>query len=213
VGIRWCSFCCVLGCFVVLVVGGFGSVSAFGLSAGRAYELVTPSYKTGYGVYGGAIEAVAADGQSVAFVSQGSFAGEPTAKAFNMYLAGRGGSWWSSVPLEPPSSMAPSAAEYESVADFSPTLEEALAIDTLGPNAGQAEYESPERVFLVHDTNTGDVEENWSLVGPVELLSKGTFNVGYEGSSERFCHVVFNPQFDLQPLVSEAVGTRAELYV
>ncbi len=202
----------MLVCLVAGAVGGKDFSSAFALSPERAYELVTPSYKAGYGVYGGAIEAVAANGQSVGFVSQGSFEGEPTAKAFNMYLARRGGSGWSTVPVEPPSPVAPSAAEYESVADFSPTLEEVLAVNTSGANAGQAEYESPEREFLIHNTNTADVKDNWFRVGPVELLSKGPFNVGYEGSSEHFCHIAFNPQFDQQPLLPEAVGTKAELY-
>lgn len=202
----------VVGVWLSLVVGCVaGPGAAFALSEGRSYELVSPPYKAGYGVTTEGIEAVALDGDSVAYVSQGSFAGQPAAKIFNMYLARRGGSGWSSEPLEVPSDLAPLNAEAIGVRDFSPSLQRDVAMGALGGNAGVTGYESPERVFLLHDTDTLDTPENWQVVGPLELLSKGPFVTGYITSSPDLCHVLFSPQGN-GPLLEAAVGTNAELY-
>jgi hypothetical protein len=205
---------------VLLVVGLLWCCgSAFALNPERHYELVSPPYKGGYDVAPNAIQAVAPGGDSVAFLSQGSFEGQPTSAIDNSYVASRGAAGWSSVPVDPPSSLAPQNAESFGVADFSLDLRTVLALGNLGPDAGYTTVESPEKVFLLHRTDTADVQENWSAVGPVEPLSKRSFTVGYEGASPDLCHVVFDQESEQQvqsgsgiALVPEAVGTRSELY-
>lgn len=204
--------CLAIGVWLSLCGWGVMAAPSFALPEGRMYEMVTPPYKAGYDVYGGAIEAVAPDGESAAFLSEGSFDGQPTAKAFNAYLSRRGVLGWSTAPLEPPSTLVPSEAEQMAVRDMSPTLDSVLAEGALGPNAGYTGSDSPEIVFLLHATSTPDVPEDWQVGGSLELLSKKYFTPNYETASPDFCHVVFTTTAGSEWLVSQAVGTFTNLY-
>jgi hypothetical protein len=198
---------CALVFVVVVSAMALVAVPALALPEGRHYELVSPPYKAGYGV-AEALEAAASDGESVAFLSQGVFAGAPTDQVGNAYVARRGASEWQTTSLEPPATMAPSGIPV----DFTPTLDSILWRGTLAPNGGTAEYESPETVFLRHLTGTADVQENWQVAGRVvETLDKKHFKPAYIGASPDFCHILFIEEGGGQ-LVSAAVGTEAEVY-
>lgn len=200
---------CVLASSVILVAAASTASSAFALPEGRHYEMVSPPYKNGYGVYGfsgGAIEAVAPNGDSVAFVSSGSFAGAGVDNLKGSYLARRGGTGWATRSFEPPASVAPEG----SAVDFSPSLTSTLWMGSLGPNTGAAFSESPENTFL---TGGADPASGWQVAGEVLQATDGRHHepLDYKDASPDFCHILFRSQAggDLLP-VSE--GTQAELY-
>ena len=77
---------------------------AFATPDERTFELVSPAYKGGYGATH--IEAVALNGDSVAFYSPGVFEGAPAGLSENVdsldYLSRREATGWSTVPVMPP---------------------------------------------------------------------------------------------------------------
>lgn len=202
-GFRWigvfvavCGACCCI------------PLSAFGLTDGRTYELVSPIYKGGYGA--NVITAVAPNGESVGFESVGVFAGAPSSLALNQYLAHRGASSWSTTPLMPPATIAPASSGY--TADFSASLESSLFLTKPGPNSGVAQFEDTENIFLLHDVNTPDTEVNWAMAGPIlKTLNESPLKVVYEGASEDFSHIVF-VGFEGEPILPETVGAAAQTY-
>jgi hypothetical protein len=78
---------CVALLAASLLAAALTAVPALALAPGRHYEMVSPSYKGGYGVNG--IEGVAVEGEGegdgVAFDSLGVFEGAPAAPVFNGY--------------------------------------------------------------------------------------------------------------------------------
>ncbi|HVY95889.1 MAG TPA: hypothetical protein VHA54_02905 [Solirubrobacterales bacterium] len=83
-----------------------GLGSAFGGAAlpdGRAWEMVSPVAKNQADVWPIKAEA-SASGDALAFASQGSFAGQPTAKGALLtdYLSRRGGTAWATQGITPP---------------------------------------------------------------------------------------------------------------
>ena len=212
----------IVGIFVV--VCGFmavGAVSAFALSGGLNYEMVSPIFKGGYGVNG--LVAVAPDGRRVAFVSLGRFADAPSNGALtNDYVAQRKDeSGWSTSPVVVPASIAPPALE-GSVIDFSPTLDSALDAVVLGSNFGRVTADTAEQVFLRHpvdapDTapNAPDPAPNFQIIGGILKDSNKTeFRVAYGGAASDFSHVLFEggtgPR--AEQLLPEAVASEAHLY-
>src|ERR1700729_1413029 len=182
------TFCCIPG-------------GAFGLSKGRAYEMVSPVFKGGYGANG--ILAVAPDGESVVFQSLGAFAGslsdDPTA---NYYISHRGGSGWATTPLLAPAALSPEAAL---VTDFSATLESSLSGAMLGPNHGRAESGTTgtEYEFLLHDLNQPDAMDSFETVaGTVFKAIGGGYH--YLGGSPDFSNIVFDDTGQPGPLLPEA---------
>jgi hypothetical protein len=177
---------------------------ALALPEGRVYEMVSPVYKGGYGAR--TINAVAPDGESVAFLSLGAFAGAPSISAAGTYIARRGVSGWSSASLLPPAGMAPVGF----VEGFSTDLGSVLFQGELGPSAGIASDASPEKEFLVHRTGMSDTEANWEVAGMVlETLEKGPFILPHSDTSADLSHIVFGGP---PPLLSAAVGTFGQLY-
>ena len=151
----------------------------------RTYEQVSPIYKGGYGTE--EIVAAAPNGESVAFYSFGGFAGLPNGSAFaaNTYLARRGASGWSTGSLQPPSG---------EVADFSASMEEALASAPLGPNTGVENFAATEQEFLLHSTAVPDTPGSWEVDGGIVLkrLDGGNVEVPPLGASGNLCHVVLS---------------------
>jgi hypothetical protein len=182
---------------------------ALALPEGRSYQLVSPPYKGGYGV--ASIQAVAPDGESVAFRSRGTFAGTPRDELEGFYLTSRGESGWSTSPLEPPAVLAPSGDH----ADISSTLGAVLFKGCVAPNQGAGSQECSEYVLREHSTDTPDTEaSSWPAVGePLKLLEQTgkSFDIGYEGASPDLCHVLFTPAGE-GAMVAAAKGTKAELY-
>ena len=186
----------------------------------RAYEMVSPLFKGGYGVQG--IEAVALDGEGVAYYSPGAFAGQPTgfSEALDRvdYLARRGAGGWSTAPLIPPAELAP---EVLGDADVSPTLESELE------QVRFANLESSRignRVeFGLHSTAAPDTKGEWEPAGGLllENITSSYLVLNYQGADTDFCHILFsNPNADAadpsfwneQALVPAAKGVFNPLY-
>ncbi|HWY17210.1 MAG TPA: hypothetical protein VNY27_00720 [Solirubrobacteraceae bacterium] len=155
---------CALASLVVLSGVGLTAVPALALNPERHYEMVSPVYKGGYGANG--IEALAIDGESVAFVSLGAFAGAPSSPALNSYLARRGASGWSTVPLMAPAAIAPWVNGLKSPSDFSPTLDTSLTFTKPGANYGAA-FPGFEGEYLLHPTGLPDNAAGFSLAGQI----------------------------------------------
>jgi hypothetical protein len=187
-----CSvYCCV-------VIGAF----AFS-SGGRVFELVSPSYKEGYGV--GLTKAVEPAGESVMFTSLGGFAGALSGgiNGSHIYLARRGESGWSTVSSEP---------AFGGVADVSANLEYVLASGPLGSNAGTANYSSLEEVFQLYRSSAPDLGENWEVFGGIVMkrLDEKHLSAAEESASGDLCHVVVAKAEG--PLLAAAEKTNEPIY-
>lgn len=200
---RW-----LFGGLVALACAVSISVPVFADVPGRTFEMVSPPYKAGYGA--NHIEAVTPDGDAVAYYSQGSFAGAPAgvsdAKNTVAYLARRGFTDWSSMPLYPPDTLVPSEI---AEADVSPGLETELVQGKPGPNEGSAFGSGLIDEFLIHQTGTQDISEDWNVAGTAfeGLDPKGAPFVSYRGASNDFCHILFqNEQGQIIPLNSSYAG-------
>jgi hypothetical protein len=179
---------------------------AFAVPEGRHYEMVSPPYKGGYSVQ--RIEAVAPDGESVAFISKGAFAGAPSSDPFNEYVARRGASGWSTAPMMAPAALVPNPE----LRDVSSTLGTALAFGKTGGPNEVATFWGTEEAFLLHSTDSPDTEANWEVGGKViETLGKEDFVATYEGGSADFCHLFFRGGGGAgQSFAPEASGMAAE---
>jgi hypothetical protein len=201
---------CALLSFVVLCATALSAPPALALPEGRVYEMVSPPYKAGYSAY--ALDAVAPDGESAVFISQGTFAGAPAGKNFGgaPYLARRAAAGWSTSSLEAPAAVAPLGSTF----DFSTTLQSSLWTGKLGPNEGAATLETNQAVFLRHAVDEPDTVENWPVTGDVvESLEKTRLDTSVEGVSSDLCHVVFNTNAGgYSQLLPSAVGTEADVY-
>ena len=186
------------------------SAPALALPEGRVYEQVSPLYKGGYGA--NSIEAVAPNGESVAFGAQGAFAGPSGQTINNGYLARRGASGWSTVSLAEPATLGfdPVAAVPN---DFSATLESSLITNSRpGPNGAKAIDTYVESEYLLHPTDAPDTAPNFEVAGMIlKAVGEVGFTPGYEGASSNFSHIVFHTA-GTEPLLPAAVGAREELY-
>jgi hypothetical protein len=200
----------VLVALVVLVAGVLGCVasSALALSPERHYEMVSPAFKDGFGVE--KIEAVAPNGESVAYFSPGVFAGAPlgfTQFADQMaYIARRGGSGWSTSSLLPPASLTPTIYGTGTGEDVSSTLESTFALGQLGPNDENAAQLGTRDAFFFHSTGVPDIAAGWEVGGPVlerHQKPKGADEVFYNGGSADLCHLVL---YGENPLLPEPAG-------
>jgi hypothetical protein len=209
---------CLRGALVAVTVAASGlclaQVSALALPPGRAYEQVSPVYKGGYGV--ARIEAVAPNGESAAFFSLGKFAGSDSPELFNDYLSHRDPvSGWSTVSLQPPSTIAPVAE----VVDFSSTLDSTLAYGAAAPSGGvSASDETHSSEYLLHRNSAPDTRENWEVAGGIsleEMNGKLQF-LHQDGASSDLCHIVVEesepPGLKTVPVPGEASGTGFQKY-
>jgi hypothetical protein len=187
---------CALVCTVLLFATALTAAPALALPEGRVYEMVSPVYKGGYPA--GIPEAVAPDGESVAFNSLGLFAGllwNPGAGA-NSYLARRGASGWSTSPLGPP--------PVGGLVDFSANLEYALG-DAPSEATKKGQLYSTGKLVLLHRTDMPDIAANWEVAGGIVL--KGG---DQEGASGDLCHIVIARADG--PLLPEAAETEHQIY-
>ena len=194
----------VLGLFALGAVAG--PAVALALPEGRVYEQVSPVYKGGYGA--GTIEAVAPDGESVAFYSPGEFAGAPAGAHGIDYIARRGASGWSTAPLMAPDDVIANAGN----TDVSPSLESIMVQGKTGPNLESANQEGTEEEFQFHATALPDTSANWELGGmALKTLTEAPFEVAYEGASADFCHLAFHSVGDATEQRSPAAGSGGRL--
>jgi hypothetical protein len=202
---------CALLAFVVLSVMALTAVPALALNPERAYEMVSPVYKGGYGVNGVQALIVAQDGERVAFASPGAFAGTPAGATLAIgYLARRGPAGWFTTSVVPPAELMPSLLDY----DFSPSLELILKRGTPGPNAEDAAQigrQEGRTEYLTHQTDLPDASENWLLAGPKLEQPTVAFETRPENTEadSSFCHIFFNTQV---PAIAEAEGLGQEVY-
>jgi hypothetical protein len=195
---------CMLASFVVLSATALAPAPALALPAGRAYEMVSPPFKGGYGI--GVLNALAPDGESVAFSSTGVFAGLSWAlEAEGVYVARRSPMGWSTSSLAPPPPMG-------TPLDFSDTLEYTLTSGSL--EARRFGEPTTGTEYLLHRTDAPDTAASWALAGnyvlrlppPDELAQKGL----YRGASADLCHIFIEKAEG--PLLPEAEGTVEQLY-
>lgn len=185
--VVWAVCCCIAG-------------NGFALPVGREYELVSPVFKDGFGA--GPIEAVAPNGESVAYYSGGAFNGMPTGlsestHALIHYLARRGASGWSTTPLLPPASLITSLHQV----DVSPSLETEFSFGKPGP---ESENSLPSVDLLVHPTGLPDMLAGWE---PIGVLEEGPEEVA---ASVDFCHVLLTG--GAAGILKEVQGTVGQVY-
>jgi hypothetical protein len=200
----------LVGVFVfVWVVCCCGVVGvAFALPAGRGYEMVSPVYKGGFGVdtdlESHGIKAVALDGESVAFISGGAFAGAPGGFSTFNYLARRGVSGWSTVSLIPPETIQPEGASV----DATPSLGLVLRLGYPGSSFANLLHEEQS---LLHSTDVPDTVAGWELDGVFQPLNGLKVEAIEVSASPDLCHLLLSAGGS-SPLVAEAVGASEEVY-
>ena len=185
---------------------------ALALPEGRVYEMVSPVFKGGFGATH--IEAVAQNGDGVAFYSPGVFAGAPSGfsdlDSF-AYLARRGVSGWSTAPVMPPSVLMPTVVDR----DVSATLDSTLALGKPGPSH-EAAGGGLIVQLLLHPTATPDLAANWELAGlDLQALAPEPLTLKYLGGSADFCHLLVESTSDRggqTALLPKAQGTTAQIY-
>lgn len=175
----------VLAVVFALLGGALQAVPALALTnPERAYEMVSPVFKGGYGARH--IVGVAPNGESVDYQSGGgAFAGDGSDLGFLNYQATRTGSEWSSAALNPPAALNPDPFQEE----ISPSLEASLWQFRLGiPNTQSGELSTEERFYV--RTAAG-----FHPVGPVFKRQDGLPLNGViyrpEAVSSDLCHIVF----------------------
>jgi hypothetical protein len=185
-----------------LLATALTAAPALALPEGRVYEMVSPPYKAGYPVE--KLNAVAPDGESVAFSSQGSFDGVLSNSIGSSYLARRSyPSGWSTTGLQPPSGL---------VGDYSANLGYALAGTLLGPNVGWANIEGNETEYLLQPTDAPSTSTSWGVFGGIVLKRTDgrRFQALLQGSSGDLCHLVVGEAEGA--FLPEAEGTINQLY-
>jgi hypothetical protein len=185
------------------------SATAFALSGSRVYEMVSPVYKGGYGAL--RIEAVAPDGDGVAFYSPGAFNGAPAgAEQFNYFARRDALSGWSTEPFMLPTTVMPDVISR----DVSSTLDSTLASGKPGPNSEAAYQEGLEQEVWLHSPGLGDSNATWTSAGVVlKALNETPSNVGYFGGSADLCHLFFAlAGTSLLLQVSEAADPKGVVY-
>lgn len=196
----------MVGALCSLVMSLFLVTGAFALPPERHYEMVSPAFKAGYGV--GILQAVAIDGERVAFDSLGSFAGAPTDQIGkglgDTYLASRTSSGWSTTPLMLPASLGP--FNKPPLPDLSPMLDESLFIGHPGPNEGVAKYESGEVDLFLHNTSQPDNASGFEIAGQPISQPTGS-GYGLAGATPDFSHIIVQAAEGSAPLTEEADGT------
>jgi hypothetical protein len=200
---------CVSALVSLAVLSATAPAPALALPEGRVYEMVSPPYKGGYGAKG--IEAVAPDGESVAFFSPGAFAGAPSGASFLDYVARRGTGGWVTTPSMVPAGLAPYVVAW----DVSRSLDTILALGKPGGNEEGVYQQGTEEGFLLHSTGLPDVSANWELAGGMWLKTtpEEELVLGYMGASADLCHLlVTDHNFATAPVLPEAAKVQSPVY-
>jgi hypothetical protein len=209
----------MLGALVVALVSV--AAPALALNPERHYEMVSPPYKAGYGA--SPIEAVAQDGESVAFFSAGVFADRPVGFSGGLpaiaYVAHRSATGWSTVPSSPPPDVVPNVPGLEDQ-DVSPTLDATFVFGTLGPTYEIAVQGAVQAGIFVHSVDAPDTAATWQAAGPVlETPQKTQLGLpGYQGASADLCHFIvesgpgLNYEFLPEPAGEFSIHRSTHLY-
>jgi hypothetical protein len=182
--------------------------SALALAPGRHYEMVSPVFKGGFGVQG-EFDVAAEGGEAIAFYSNGLFSGAPGGYNGAVdYLARRGDSEWSTVPI-----MAPAALIAEPLAgDMTTSL--ARVFEMGHPGANTFNPAKDEQDVLLHWTGAPDTIAGWeagAALKPFNAEPEAQFRPAYRSASLDLCHLLLAPG-ETEPLVEEALGASEQLY-
>ncbi|HEY3830426.1 MAG TPA: hypothetical protein VGL57_14630 [Solirubrobacteraceae bacterium] len=217
-----------LTALVVLCGLALTATSAFALNPERHYEQVSPAYKGGFGVGAeGAIQAVAQNGEGVAWYAPAAFSGAPAGLSerldFLDYVSRRSSTGWSTEPMMPPDTVLPDASSGiggEGNADISTDLGVTLALNQLGPSVEAATANGSEGAFFLHATNSPDVDADWGIAGPVlsRVDHKAPVGLEYLGGDADFCHLFLDEGIDIsltsgpEVLLEQAENGARQLY-
>lgn len=198
---------------IAAIVGllALAPASALALNPERHYEMVSPPFKAGFGVNAstfGTSMIASLDGESLAFFSDGVFAGAPSAFNGDLgYVARRGPGGWFTSPLMAPVSVIVEATGQGG--DMIPTLDRVLEV---GAPGASVEDRNPEQVIVTHDALAPDAPEAWEHDAVLKLVNgvTGSLKPLYQASDESLCLAVLATG-ETEPLVPEAPEDQ-ELY-
>ncbi len=181
---------------------------------GRAWEMVSPLEKSDALITGidgepgrvGGMPQAAADGEAMAYGSQGAFAGPAGAPLYGQYLARRGVGGWSTVNIMPPVVSEDYTLEEAPYHAFSGELSSGLLLDG-GKSGEPGPVEHPPLTegapegypnFYVHELDTGTDGYRPVLTStPSEPASE--FNLEFVGTTPDLKHMVFSTGAALTP--------------
>lgn len=175
--------------------------TAAALSGERGYEVVSPSFKGGFGALD--VEGVSPDGEGVVYYSPGSFANQPTGGGLLDYLADRRETGWSTAPLLPPAS----SMAFIGGKDISPSLDLELVLGKAGENS---ENQLPEELVTLHRTATPDLASEWETAAGLKASGDKLVAIGYQGAAPDFCRIVVSSEQAFLQGIAEA-GTKLYL--
>jgi hypothetical protein len=196
--------------FIVLSAAALiaSPAASLALPPGRHYELVSPVFKGGFGAT--RIGAAGVDGEALAYQSAGVFAEAPGSRLLvglePNYLARRGVSGWSTVPLVPPASI-------EAKQLLSPDLSAQISLGS--PVLNRETVDRGHMFIWLHATAAPDTAAAFQ---PQAELTASAGALGLSAAfaaSSDLCHVLAEPDSSLehpvQPL-PEAEGRENPLY-
>jgi hypothetical protein len=196
-----------------LALLSLGSAQAVGANApnGRAYEMVSPNDKGGQDVVpqsglGFATRSVPS-GDSVFYLANGTFAGNPAAPLPSPYIASRVPPAWTTAGIAAPIMPDGGAINDNPVLALSQDLSRYVVRSNapLAPGAWQSENVTLGVPLYVRDRSTGSYE----LLTPVPVSGSTPYRTNLIGGDADLSHVIFETTAQLTP---DAPATGTKLY-
>ncbi len=157
----------------------------------RAYEQVSPTDTNGYDIEFG-MQAVAGTGDSITYISRGSFAGDPAASELgDQYLSVREPSGWSTEGITP--AIAPSSDAPPTYAGFSSDLSQMVLSNGDPPLDGA----TPGTDNLYLRESDGSLE--LVTIGEPSDQSSLGYSPQFDGASSDYAQILFEDQAALTP--------------
>lgn len=183
---------------------------ASALTAGRAYEQVTPADKNGgdvggpvfEGLVAGALAQSASDGNSIAYVSLSSFGDALSAELFTHYVSSRGSGGWSTQAIAPPAATPTRFLEFSPFRFFASDLSASL-LEWAEPVLAAG---APQGFDNLYVRDAAGIYRVVTDVAPPSLPPAG-YRVRFAGATPDLSRVVFEANDALTP--GAPSGTRS----